>query len=300
MNKVLARKVPSKAERYFSTGISMITSRGPQGPNIMAAEWVIQISYSPMLIAVFIHNGSYTIKNIEKTKEFGVNVASQGQTTEVSVAGGYSGSEIDKLKIKNVFKISQPHKIKTPMIANCTINAECKLVRKEKLGDHIMLVRRVVHIKHDDAKSPLLYHKGRYFGLHSTIEPDRKEVLVSKNTLEFFKNLSQGKFVLKCVGVLVKSKDMVLVIKWPKVSYETIPLAIPPQGKNQRDYLTRHLNNMKLKIMIEKEPIMKRLVLKNGTEIQRVNFVLFNGKSKKQTREHTWKPKNDEIISNLV
>jgi flavin reductase (DIM6/NTAB) family NADH-FMN oxidoreductase RutF len=278
----------------------MITSRGPQGPNIMAAEWVIQISYSPMLIAVFIHNGSYTIKNIEKTKEFGVNVASQGQTTEVSVAGGYSGSEIDKLKIKNVFKISQPHKIKTPMIANCTINAECKLVRKEKLGDHIMLVRRVVHIKHDDAKSPLLYHKGRYFGLHSTIEPDRKEVLVSKNTLEFFKNLSQGKFVLKCVGVLVKSKDMVLVIKWPKVSYETIPLAIPPQGKNQRDYLTRHLNNMKLKIMIEKEPIMKRLVLKNGTEIQRVNFVLFNGKSKKQTREHTWKPKNDEIISNLV
>ncbi len=300
MNKVLTRKIPSKAERYFSTGISMITSRGPQGPNIMAAEWVIQISYSPVLIAVFIHNGSYTIKNIEKTKEFGVNVASQGQTTEVSVAGGYSGSEIDKLKIKNVFKISQPHKIKTPMIADCTINAECKLVRKEKLGDHVMLVGKVVHIEYDDTKSPLLYHKGRYFGLHSTIEPDRKEVLVSKNTLEFFKNLAQGKFVLKCVGVLVESKDAVLVIKWPKTAYETIPLAIPPQGKNQRDYLTRHLNNMKLQITVENEPIMKRLILKNGTEIQRVNFVLFKGKSKKQTREHTWKPKNDEIISNLI
>ncbi|MHB8601549.1 MAG: flavin reductase family protein [Nitrosotalea sp.] len=297
---MLTRKVPSKAERYFSTGVSMITSRGPQGHNIMAAEWVMQISYSPVLIAVFIHDWSYTIKNITKTKEFGVNVASQEQTTEVSVAGGYSGSEIDKMTIKNVFKITKPHKIKTPMIANCTINAECKLVRKEKLGDHVMLVGKVVHMKYDETKSPLMYHRGRYFGLGSTVEPDRKEILTSKETLDFFKNLAQGKFVLKCVCALVEFEDKILVVKWPKTGFETIPLAMPPQGKNQRDYLKRHLNDMKLYIMLEKEPIMKRLVLKNGTEIQRINFVLFKGKIKKQSKDHSWKPKNDEIISNLI
>lgn len=297
---MLTRKIPSKAERYFSTGISMITSRGPQGHNIMAAEWVIQISYSPVLIAVFIHDGSYTIKNITKTKEFGVNVASQEQTTEVSVAGGYSGSEIDKMKIKNVFKITKPHKIKTPMIANCTINAECKLVRKEKLGDHVMIVGKVVHMEYDETKSPLMYHRGRYFSLGSTVEPDRKEVLTSKETLEFFKNVAQGKFVLKCVGALVESEDKILVIKWPKTRFETIPLAMPPQGKNQREYLTRYLNDMKLHITLEKEPIMKRLVLKNGTEIQRINFVMFKGKIKKQSKDYSWKPKNDEVISNLI
>lgn len=297
---MLTRKVPSKAERYFSTGVSMITSRGPQGHNIMTAEWVMQISYSPVLIAVFIHDGSYTIKNIAKTKEFGVNVASQGQTTEVSVAGGYSGSEIDKMKIKNVFKITKPHKIKTPMIANCTINAECKLVRKEKLGDHVMLVGKVVHMEYDETKSPLMYHRGRYFGLGSTVEPDRKETLTSKETLDFFKSVAQGKFVLKCVGALVGFEGKILVIKWPKTGFETIPLIMPPQGKNQRDYLKRYLNGMKLNITLEKEPIMKRLVLKNGTEIQRINFVLFKGKIKKQSKDHSWKPKNDEIISNLI
>ncbi len=297
---MLTRKVPSKAERYFSTGISMITSRGPQGHNIMAAEWVMQISYSPILIAVFIHDGSYTIKNITKTKEFGVNVASQGQTTEVSVAGGYSGSEIDKMKIKNVFKISKPHKIKTPMIANCTINAECKLVRKEKLGDHVMMVGKVVHMEYDETKSPLMYHKGRYFGMGSTVEPDRKEVLTSKETLEFFKNLAQGKFVLKCACALVESEDKILVVKWPPTGFETIPLTMPPQGKNQRDYLARHLKGMKLYITLEKEPIMKRFILKNGTGIQRINFVLFKGKLKKQSKDYFWKPKDDEIISNLI
>ena len=297
---MMTRKVPSRAERYFSTGISMITSRGPRGPNVMAAEWVMQISYSPVLVAIFIHKGSHTIKNIEKTKEFGVNVASKEQTTEISIAGGYSGSEISKLEIKNVFKMSRPHKIKAPMILGCTINAECKLVRKEKLGDHVMLVGRVVHIEHDDTKTPLMYHRGRYFSLGSTVEPDRQEVPVSKDTLEFFKNLAQGKFVLKCVGTLVEHENKILVTKWPKTKFETIPFVLQPQGENLRDHLVKHLKAIQLHITLEKEPIMRRLVLKNGMDVQRINFVLFQGKIKKPIKEQIWKSKNDEIISNLV
>lgn len=277
----------------------MITSRGTKGPNIMAAEWVLQISYNPVLIAVFIHRGSQTLKNIEKTKEFGVNVASKEQTSEVNIAGGYSGFEIDKLSLKNIFKTIPPEKIKTPMIFGCTINAECILVRREKLGDHVMLVGKVVHIKHDDTKSPLLYHKGRYFGLGHMVEPDRQEVLTTKNTLKFFKDLAQGRFVLKCAGVLVESKKKILVIKWPKTKLETIPFSIPPAGKNQREHLRKAIREMKLDIEVEKESTMKRLVLKNGKEIQRINFVFFKGKSN-LTKSNTWKPKQEDVIANLV
>jgi len=299
MKSLLARKVPSKAERYFSTGISMITSYSTKGPNVMAAEWVLQISYNPVLIAIFIHKGSQTLKNIEKTKEFGVNVASKEQTAQVSVAGGYSGFEIDKINLKNIFKTFTPQKIKSLMISGCTINAECNLVRKEKLGDHVMLVGKVVHIKHDDTKSPLLYHKGRYFGLGPMVEHDRQEVLTTKSILEFFKDLAQGRFVLKCAGVLVESKKNVLVIKWPKTKLETIPFSIPPAGKNQRKHLKKTIREMKLDIQIEKESTMKRLVLKNGKDIQRINFIIFNGKSN-STKSNTWNPKQDDVIANLV
>ncbi len=133
------------------------------------------------------------------------------------------------MKIKNVFKMSKPHKIKTSMIVDCTINAECKLVRKEKLGDHIMIVGKVVHMAYDETKSPLMYHKGRYFGIGSTIEPDRKEVLTSKKTLEFFKNLAQGKFVLKCVGTLVEHEDKILAVKWPQLDLK--PYRLPCHHK---------------------------------------------------------------------
>jgi len=279
----------------------MITSRGPNGPNIMTAEWVMQISYQPMLIGVFIHEESQTIKNIEKTKEFGINVASQEQTTEVNITGGYSGTEIDKLKIKNIFKIIKPRKIKTPLIAGCTINAECRLVKKEKLGDHVMLVGKVVDIRHDDSKSPLIYHKGRYFSLSSTIEPDRKEVKASKDMLEFFKNLAQEKFVLKCVGVIVESKNKILVIKWSKTMLETIPFSNPPVGKNQRDHLIEFLNQVGLDLQVDEVPMMKRLILKNEKKVQRINFVLFKGKSKKSIEGIKWKsPIDDNLISALV
>jgi flavin reductase (DIM6/NTAB) family NADH-FMN oxidoreductase RutF len=297
----LIRKVPSKAERYFATGLSLITSRDTNGPNIMSAEWVMQVSYDPILISVFIHRDTQTLRNIQRTKEFGVNVASKEQTTQISIAGGYSGTEIDKIKIKDIFTTIRPRKIKTPLISGCTINAECRLVKTEKLGDHVMVIGKVVHIRHDDTKSPLIYHKGRYFGLNSTIEPHRKEIKVSKRMLEFFKQLAQGKFVLKSVGVMIKSKNKILVVRCPMTTIETIPFSNPPAGINQRAYLIEFLNQMELKIRVSERPIMRRIVLKNRKDIQRVNFVLFAGKSREPLKNMSWMSiSEDELISALV
>ncbi len=39
----------------FATNVGLITSNGPVGHNIMAAEWTHMVSYSPGLIAVSIN-----------------------------------------------------------------------------------------------------------------------------------------------------------------------------------------------------------------------------------------------------
>jgi flavin reductase (DIM6/NTAB) family NADH-FMN oxidoreductase RutF len=61
----LERKIAKDAQKYFVTGVSMITSTGPLRDNVMAAEWTMQISYDPLLIAVFIHPDAATFKNIK-------------------------------------------------------------------------------------------------------------------------------------------------------------------------------------------------------------------------------------------
>jgi hypothetical protein len=56
---------------------------------------------------------------------------------------------------------------------------------------------------------------------------------------------------------------------------------------------------MRLDIQIEKESTMKRLVLKNGKDIQRINFIIFKGKNN-STKNAIWKSKQDDVIANLV
>jgi flavin reductase (DIM6/NTAB) family NADH-FMN oxidoreductase RutF len=50
--------------RQFLTNVRLITSDGPYGPNVMAAEWTHYISYSPGLIAVNIRGTDATPSKI--------------------------------------------------------------------------------------------------------------------------------------------------------------------------------------------------------------------------------------------
>lgn len=295
----MKRKTDSDAHRHFVTGVSMITSRGSQGKNVMAVEWTMQISYDPMLIAIFIHEGSSTLKNISETREFGVNVASETQAVSVSTAGGYSRLEIDKLGINDVFEILKPKKIKTPLIAGSIINAECKAIMKKRIGDHIMIVGKVVALRYDESKKPLVYHKSRYFSIDTMVEPDRQKIRISSTLFDFFASQSKGKFVFKCVGILVRTQSKMLVMKLSNTTY-IVPVTEAPNKKDYRDHLQKFLNELQMEFAIGTTPHLKRLVLLNGKRIQRVNFILFEGKSKKYSSNFSWKPiKENKLLRAL-
>jgi flavin reductase (DIM6/NTAB) family NADH-FMN oxidoreductase RutF len=298
----MERKVTEKAQRYFLTGVSMITSMGSNGQNVMAAEWTMQISYNPMLIAVFIHEGANTLKNIKETKEFVVNVSSEGQTTAISISGGYSRKEIDKLSIFDSFKLVKSKKIKSPSIGGCIINAECKLLTTKRIGDHIMVVGRVVSIKYDKTKKPLVYHQGRYFRIGSMIQPIRNEINANQEIFDLFQKKSSGQFVLKCVGVIVRMGNKILVSSnLMEDSLYFIPYVVPLRGQNQKEALETHLKKIKLNITLDQKFSLKRLILKRAKRIQRVNFILFTGTLKNKSIKILWKSiKDDSFLQALV
>ncbi|MDO8624506.1 MAG: flavin reductase family protein, partial [Candidatus Diapherotrites archaeon] len=117
----------------FATSVGLITSDGPNGPNIMACEWTHQLSYSPGLIAVCIGPDKATGQNIEATKEFGVNIAATDQNILSSVAGRNSGKKFDKIAaLKELgFQFFKAKKIKAPMVSGAAMNAECRLIEQK-------------------------------------------------------------------------------------------------------------------------------------------------------------------------
>ena len=132
----------------FVTNVGLITSNGPYDHNIMSAEWTHHISYAPGLIAVCINPNDASHANIEKTKEFGINLCAANQATLSSVAGGYSGKKYDKIKaLKELgFKFFKAKKIDVLMVEDAAMNAECKLIKKMKLGDHTSFIGEVVEL----------------------------------------------------------------------------------------------------------------------------------------------------------
>lgn len=148
----------------FITNVGLITSDGPIGPDVMAAEWTHHISYNPGLIAICIRPHDATHENIQATKEFGVNIASTEQGLLSSMAGGSTGREVNKIKVLEElgFKFYKAEKIKALMIQDAVLNIECKLFKEISLGDHTMFVGEVVAASLNADKVPITYNKGKY------------------------------------------------------------------------------------------------------------------------------------------
>ena len=152
----------------FVTNVGLITTEGPNGANIMAAEWTYYVSWSPALIAVHLGGGKTakaTSENIMATREYGVSIAASGQNGIASIAGGSSGREVDKIAVlREMGAEFYPSKnIKPLLLRGAAINAECRLVEAKELGDHTMFIGEVVSIETDLAKEPLLYSFGKYY-----------------------------------------------------------------------------------------------------------------------------------------
>lgn len=179
----------SPATQKFITNVGLITSNGPYGNNIMACEWTHHISYSPGLIAVSISKDSATNKNIKKTKEFGVNLASIHQNSLSSLSGRFSGVEHDKIAgfKKLEFQFYQASKIKCSMVKDAALNVECKLIKSIELKEYTLFIGEALAIKISD-NQPLAYHQGSYWGLAQTIpKPTEEERQKQKEVMDGFK-----------------------------------------------------------------------------------------------------------------
>ena len=162
----------------FVTNVGLITSKGPNGPNVMSAEWTHYVSYAPSLIVVNISSKDATAENISASKEFGVNLAAQDHNIICSIAGGNSGHDVDKIAALTDLGVEfyDGKTINVPMINGAAMNAECQVIQETPLGDHTMFVGEVQEILADESVLPLVYHNGKYWKLGDEVaKPPQQE-----------------------------------------------------------------------------------------------------------------------------
>lgn len=137
----------------------MVTSQGKEEkPNIITIAWTGILTSGPLVVYVSVRpQGRYSYHLIKESMEYGINIPTVEQARTVDYCGQVSGKDVDKFAATGLTPFAGAH-IKTPLIAECPVNLECKVRQIIPLGNHDVFVADVLAAHYDE---DLLDEKGR-------------------------------------------------------------------------------------------------------------------------------------------
>lgn len=125
--------------------VVMVTCGDAEESNITTIAWTGIINSEPPMVYVSIRPSRKSYEIIKNQKEFAINIPDSKLVWETDFCGTKSGKNIDKFKEAKLTKL-KAQKINVPLIEECPINIECKLVEIKELGSHDMFIGKVVAV----------------------------------------------------------------------------------------------------------------------------------------------------------
>ena len=120
--------------RAFKESRVLLVTQAKQGPpNVMAIGWgQVGIIWRKPVFTLLVRPSRYTYGLIEEAGEFTVNIVPSQLKDLVQYCGSVSGRNHDKFKEKGMTAIPSS-KIKTPIIRECILHYECRIIYKNDL-----------------------------------------------------------------------------------------------------------------------------------------------------------------------
>ena len=137
-------------------GLYIVGSKEADGRvNGMMADWVMQVSFQPRLVAVAFEGTSHTLANVRERRYFSVNLLAQDdESMELArrFAQPFSGEKVEGRKGEERTKVHYkledvPHQTSAngcPILDTAMAWFECELVEEQPIGDHVLVVGAVL------------------------------------------------------------------------------------------------------------------------------------------------------------
>ena len=119
-------------------------------PNFMAVAWCGIANSEPPMVSVAIRHQRYTHRGIRQNLTFSVNVPSTDLIRETDYCGLASGAEVNKAEVCH-FRVFYGKLDSAPLIEQCPVNLECKVVHILNLGTHSLFIGKIeeTHVSED-------------------------------------------------------------------------------------------------------------------------------------------------------
>ena len=108
--------------------------------NYLAVAWICSVNANPPMIGMALGKGHHTNKGIREHKEFGISIPGVDLIKAVDYVGLVSGAKTDKSR---VFESFQGELKFAPMIRNCPLSLECKVVTKVDLPSNEFFIGEI-------------------------------------------------------------------------------------------------------------------------------------------------------------
>jgi flavin reductase (DIM6/NTAB) family NADH-FMN oxidoreductase RutF len=111
-------------------------------PNYLNVSYCGIVNRIPAMISISLNRNHYTCDGIKQNKSFSINIPSAEMLAVTDYCGIVSGKQVDKAKFFSTFygKLND-----APMIEECPINVECKVIQELDLGGtNITIIGEVV------------------------------------------------------------------------------------------------------------------------------------------------------------
>ena len=171
----LERRAPQAAPEYqagsdprtlrdalgcFGTGVTVVTTLDGEGrPVGLTANSFPSVSLDPPLLLVCLARNSSSLPAFVASDHFAVNVLHIGQQL---ISTRFARREEDRFATTAWEKWNSG----SPIVENSLASFECEKHAMYEGGDHLILVGKVLRVRFEPRRDPLLYFRGRYRRLH--------------------------------------------------------------------------------------------------------------------------------------
>lgn len=126
--------------------------------NTMTIAWgAMGYMWRKPVFTVMVRQSRYTHNLIENAESFTVSFPRQGQLkNELNICGTKSGQDIDKFKECNL-TLQKSNKVETPVIKECDLHLECKIVYKQPM-DPTFMSEEIIKVYGDEKDYHTLYY----------------------------------------------------------------------------------------------------------------------------------------------
>ncbi len=144
----------AEALELFPYALYIVGSRGSDNINGMMADWVMQVSFEPRLVLVSLERTATTLRNLQETRVFSVNILSandvevarkfaQPRSAAKVVGRSEAGAAVIYDKLRDV--PYQPGPLtECPVLDAALGYIECQVEEFTEAGDHVLAIGRVV------------------------------------------------------------------------------------------------------------------------------------------------------------